>query len=243
MLELNRIAVEAGVMAQAERDRLGRELKADGSIVTNGDRAVETWLREQLPAFVPGTSVWGEEFGFEDSGANGRWLVDPIDGTSNYAFGGPLWGVSIALEVDGRLVMGAIALPDLEENYLAEDGMGAFCNGASLAPIEPGPIRPHELTSYNDHVAARLNDVPGKQRLSGAFVIDGTFTVQGRYRALVGIREKLYDVATCVLLGREVGAEIRFIDGSPFDEKDHLKDEKIGRPWGILPQGCGWFSE
>lgn len=236
LVELGRLAAEAGRMAQDERKRLARELKGDGSIVTNGDRAVETWLREKLPAFVPHSTVWGEEFGFEDAGSGGRWLVDPIDGTSNYSFGSPLWGVSIGLEVGGRLKIGAVMLPDLGELYLAEDGGGAFVNGEPLPPIEPGPIRPEQLTSYNEHVARVLDGVPGKQRLVGAFVIDGTFTVRGRYRALVAMREKLYDVSACVVLAREVGMDVRYIDGAPFDERELLIDRKIGRPWGMLPR-------
>lgn len=240
LAELGRIATEAGLLAQQERSRLVRELKPDGSIVTNGDRAVETWLRERLPALVPQTTVWGEEFGFSDAGPGGRWLVDPVDGTSNYAYGSPLWGVSIALEVQGRLTLGAVSLPDLGELFLAEDGGGAYRNGEPLALILPGPIEPYELTSFNDRVASVLTDVPGKQRLSGAFVIDGTFTVTGRYRALVALREKLYDVAACVIMARELGMDVRYIDGSPFDEKALLVDRHIGQPWGMLPAESGY---
>lgn len=242
LVALGRIAAEAGALAQKERERLVRELKPDGSIVTNGDKAVELWLRKELTAFVPDTTVWGEEFGFEDAGPGGRWLVDPVDGTSNYAYGSPLWGVSIAYERDGDLRFGAVALPDLDEVFLAEAGEGAYLNGERLAPIEPGPIHPHELTSYNDWIARALSDVPGKQRLSGAFVIDGTFAVRGRYRALVAMRERLYDVAACVLLAREVGMDVRYIDGTPFTERDLLVNDKIGRPWGILPRDSGYFS-
>jgi len=243
LIELQRLADEAGRLAQSERQRLARELKPDGSIVTNADRAVETWLREKLPAFIPGTTVWGEEFGFDEAGENGRWLVDPVDGTSNFAFGSPLWGVSIGFEVGGRLKMGVVALPDLGETYLGEDGGGAFLNGERLPQIPPGPIRPEELTSYNDTVVRKLTSVPGKMRLSGAFVVDGTFTVHQRYRALVAIRERMYDVAACVVLAREVGADVRYIDGAPFEEKELMRDEKIGRLWGILPRDSGWVAE
>ncbi len=242
LAELGRIADEAGAMAQRERTRLERELKADGSIVTNGDRAVETWLRERLTGFVPGSTVWGEEFGFAERGEGGRWLVDPIDGTSNYAYGSLLWGVSIALEVGGRLTLGAVALPDLGETYLAEDGGGAFLNGEPLPNLPTGPILAHELTSYNEWVAKLLPEIPGKQRLSGAFVVEGTFVVRGRYRALVAMREKLYDVAACVVMARELGADVRYIDGAPFEETELLRDERIGRPWGILPRESGFVS-
>ncbi len=244
LAELGRLATEAGAIAQKARSELVRELKADGSIVTNGDKTVELWLRERLTKLVEGTTVWGEEFGFEDAGPGGRWLVDPIDGTSNFAYGSPLWGVSIALEIGGRLRLGAVALPDLGELYLAEDGGGAYLDGAAMAPIAPGPIHPYELTSYNEWVVEAVSgDIPGKQRVSGAFVIDGTFVARGRYRALVGRREKLYDVAACVLIARELGADVRYVDGAPFEERDLLHDQRIGRSWGIFPKDCGWTAD
>ncbi len=238
---LGRLATEAGVLAQEERKRLVRELKDDGSIVTNGDRAVETWLRERLTSLVPDTTVWGEEFGFEDAGLGGRWLVDPIDGTSNYSYGSPLWGVSIGLEIGGRLKLGAVSLPDLGELYVGEDGGGAYLNGEPLPPVPPGPIKVHEITSYNDAIEV-LGKIPGKQRIAGAFVVDGTFVLRGRYRAVVAMREKLYDVAACVVMAREVGMDVRFIDGTPFDERELMRDERIGTPWGILPRESGFFS-
>ena len=237
---LGRLARAAGAMAQDERTRLVRELKADGSIVTNGDRAVETFLRKELTAFVPGTTVWGEEFGFAERGEAGRWLVDPIDGTSNYAFGSPLWGVSIALEVEGRLTIGAVMLPDLDELYLAEDGGGAFLNERPMTPIEPGPIRKEELTNYGERPLKAVGKIPGKQRVTGAFVVDATFAAGGRYRAMVAMREKLYDVAACVILGREVGMDIVYVDGSPFEESELMQDVKIERPWAFLPRDNGW---
>lgn len=240
LTELGRLAEAAGRLAQEERTRVVRELKPDGSIVTNGDKAVELWLREKLTALIPGSTVWGEEFGFEDAGPNGRWLVDPVDGTSNYAFHGPLWGVSIGFELGGRLKLGAVMLPDLGELYLAEDGGGAFMNGEPLAPIPPGPIRPEQLTSYSERIAAIFPDVPGKQRLSGAFVIDGTFAIRQRFRAHIALREKLYDVAACVVLARELGADVRYIDGSVFDEAELMVDKHILRPWGILPMDSGF---
>lgn len=242
LTELGRLARHAGKLAQEERTRLAPELKGDGSIVTNGDRAVETWLRKELTALVPGTNVWGEEFGFEDEGENGRWLVDPIDGTSNYSFGSPLWGVSIALERGGELAFGAVMLPDLDELYLGETGAGAFLNETPMKLIVPGPIGPEQLVNYGDGPARLVGPIPGKQRITGAFVVDATFTATGRYRALVGLREKLYDVAASVIVAREVGLDVRYIDGAPFEERDLLRDERIERAWGLLPRDCGFYG-
>src|SRR6187431_648871 len=116
--ELESIARQAGKIAQDARRESTRELKPDGSIVTNGDRLVEEFLRRELPKVV-NAPIWGEEYGYAEEDPNGVWAVDPVDGTTNYAFGSPLWGVSIALVKGDEVELGAVFLPDLNEMYLA----------------------------------------------------------------------------------------------------------------------------
>lgn len=236
------ITERAGRIAQKiRREGIDRELKSDGSIVTEADRETERFLRSELPALAPGATIWGEEFGFEPEGENGLWVVDPVDGTSNFGFGSPLWGVSVALVRGDDAVIGAVALPELGEIFLAEAGEGAWLNGSALAPIGAGPIQPFELVSYSDSFLRRhpAADLPGRMRISGAFVLDGTFMAAQRLRALVGFGEKLYDVAACVLMARELGAEVRYLDGSPFSLDALKRPETIGKPWGMLPKDSG----
>src|SRR5580704_11628440 len=95
LLELAEIAKRAGKMAKDVQRGVARELKRDGSIVTVADREVETYLREALPKLIGGTNVSGEEFGYTEAGPNGLWIVDPVDGTTNFSFGTPMWAVSI----------------------------------------------------------------------------------------------------------------------------------------------------
>lgn len=238
---LDEIAREAGRIARSEREGVVRELKSDGSIVTNGDRAVERFLRSVLPVEWPGTNVWGEEFGHEPPGENGLWVLDPVDGTSNYSFGSPLWGVSIGLVSGaGHLCLGAIDLPDLRETYLTGLGHGAMVNGEPLPPIPPGPIEPWELVSYGEWILERYGSaaLPGKMRYSGAFVIDGTFVARQRYRAMIGGTESLYDAAPAILMARELGAIVRYTDGAPLIEADLLGGGRIPGPWTILPSGA-----
>jgi myo-inositol-1(or 4)-monophosphatase len=232
---LGEIANEAGQIAQKARSSPTRELKPDGSIVTNGDCLVETFLRKELKVLLPDSAVWGEEYGFSEEGTAGLWLVDPIDGTSNYSYGSPMWGVSIAFVRGSEIELGAVALPDLKETYLAAKGLGVTANGTRLQQIPPGAIKNEELVSYSDRVLKICPVVPGKMRASGAFVIDGCFVASQRFRGLVGVREKLYDVAACVLFGLELGADIRYADGQPFNLKVLKKDVKIAKPWVIFP--------
>src|SRR5690349_16781182 len=117
--DLVELTKQAGKIAQDSRATLERELKIDGSIVSSGDRKVEEFLRPRLEALVPGTCVYGEEFGNDGVGPNGMWAVDPVDGTSNFVYGSPLWGVSVALVQNDSIIAGAVLLPDLDEMYSA----------------------------------------------------------------------------------------------------------------------------
>ena len=243
LAEIGSIARRAGEMAQDARKNLVRELKPDGSIVTNGDRAVEEFLRPLLTGLVPGSTVWGEEFGYEPDGGKGWWLIDPVDGTTNYAFGGPYWGVSIAMILDDKVEIGAIHLPDLGELYLAEAGEGAFMNDRLLEEIPAGPVRPEEIVVYPERLLRKIPalGLPGRMRISGAFVVDGTFTANQRFRGMVGLSERLYDVAASVLINQEVGAEIRYTSGDAFLISDLKAETKIDRPWMMFPKESGFF--
>lgn len=232
----------AAKVAIDAREGRSLDLKRDGSIVTSADKAVEEFLRRELLLAWPGTSFWGEEFGRDDRSDKGYWLIDPIDGTSNFAFGSPLWGISVGLAVGNSLELGAIRLPDLGETYLAEHGQGAWGNGEQLLSIPAGPVQAHELVSYHDGIARWYSGqkFPGKMRCSGAFVIDGTFTARQRFRGLIGRGEFLYDAAASILLGQELGAEIRWADGSQLDYEALLNGTPFGKAWLIFPEGSGF---
>jgi fructose-1,6-bisphosphatase/inositol monophosphatase family enzyme len=238
LAQLSQIVFSAGQNALLHKEGRTVEFKSDGSHVTNVDRETELRLKAELQPAWPGTNCWGEEYGYEPMGENGLWLIDPIDGTTNFAHGLPLWGISVALMDSAGIRLGVIALPELSVMLCAERGKGAFWNGKAMPMIPPGEIQASSLVSVNERIKVGL---PGKPRLSGAFVIDGAFTVKQYYRALFGMNEKLYDIASSVLAARELGAQIAFLDGEPFDELDWATDRKIDRPWGIFPSGSQLF--
>lgn len=240
--ELERVLAEAADLARAERPSMHPELKGDGSIVTTVDRAVETFLRGALPNVVGDVGFWGEEFGHDGTDATSRWLVDPVDGTSNFSYGSPLWGISVGLVEDGELTVGGIVLPDLNETYLGERGGGATMNGAPLPLIPPGPVKPQELLSYGEPLLVDYGPAafPGKMRLSGAFVIDGCFVLSQRFRGLIGRRERLYDVAAVVVMARELGADVRYADGTPFNDRELAQGGPIHGAWTVLPKDSGF---
>lgn len=236
------LSAHAGRLARQVRQRLEKEFKPDGSVVTNGDRETETFIRKELERIAPGVPVWGEEFGRDEETDDGLWLVDPVDGTTNYALGSPLWGVSIALARGDSIVLGCVALPDLEEVYVAVKGGGVLLNGERLDPVPAGPVKRHHLVGYCESVAKLNLDVPGRQRCSGAFVVEAAWVATQRFRGMVGIRECLYDVASCVLMGQELGCDVRYVDGAPLDLAPLKAGDRIGRPWMIFPAGSGFVK-
>jgi fructose-1,6-bisphosphatase/inositol monophosphatase family enzyme len=234
---LQSILIECGEMAVSAKPTMSVEHKSDGSLVTNVDRLVESHLREVLPQSWNRTNVWGEEYGFEPMGENGLWLVDPIDGTSNFSFHNPLWGISIALADQQGLRLGAIILPELNIQLLSERGHGAYWNDHRMDPVSLADIRSHELVSCNERAFKSLQAMnqtfEGKLRLTGAFVVDGAFTVRQWFRAMYCQGEKLYDAAGVILAAMEIGLPVGYVDGSEFKIDELLFDEKIGKAWRI----------
>lgn len=107
--------------------------KADASEVTDIDRATERAIREVLETNRPGCSIYGEEYGESGGAAREQWVIDPIDGTSNFVRGVPVWATLIALVVDDAPVLGVVSAPALGSRWWATPGGGAFRDGIRLA--------------------------------------------------------------------------------------------------------------
>jgi len=147
-----RVADEAANLARAEilpRFRsVSVETKADGSPVTEADRAAERAVRAHLAAAFPDFGVMGEEFGAE-GGDGPQWIIDPIDGTLAFSRGIPLFTTLIALVEDGQPVLGLIDCPTLDERYLGWLGGGCRRNGAPVRVSQATDLR-RALVSHGD---------------------------------------------------------------------------------------------
>jgi len=113
------------------RSGLPIETKPDLTPVTEADRAVESELRRLLGTERPADAILGEEHGTTTGGVR-RWILDPIDGTRNYARGVPIWATLIALEESGVVRLGVVSAPALDHRWWAERDVGAFADGASI---------------------------------------------------------------------------------------------------------------
>jgi histidinol-phosphatase len=119
-------------MGLFEGDGLEVRRKADMTLVTQADTSIERMLREQIEAAFPDDRILGEEEGGSHDASGRVWIVDPIDGTANFARGIQVWATLIALQVDGRGVLGVAGAPALGERYVAVAGEGATLNGSPI---------------------------------------------------------------------------------------------------------------
>lgn len=231
--QVSQFVSECGDLALQIQSDSGRRLKGDGSVVTRADTEIEARLRPFLKHILPGSSVWGEEQGREAVSPAGHWLVDPVDGTTNYSCGLPTWGVSVGLFLEGKLRLGVISLPAVREQFTATLGGGAFLNGRPLDKLKAEPIQPYEPISIPENLLRRepMPVYEGRARLFGSSVFNMCSFAAGRLRAHYGYEESLYDVAAGLVIAREVGGIIRFTDGGNFDEAKFVEGEPILRPW------------
>jgi myo-inositol-1(or 4)-monophosphatase len=229
-----RVAVE---VARAAGDLLRTELRsprritykgAPTNLVTEMDARAEALIVDRLLAAFPGDAVLAEERGAQPGRSGRRWIIDPVDGTTNYAHGLPAYAVSIALEIDGRVELGVVYDPSHEEMYVAQRGGGAFCNEQRLAVSRTDTLDASLLTTgfpYDIRVnpdnnlkeyaafATRSRAV----RRFGSAVIDLAWVACGRYDGFWELRLGPWDVAAGGLLVEEAGGRLTSLTGGPLD--------------------------
>lgn len=229
--EVKNLVTEAGKLAQQLADGFTLETKSDESFVTNADRAVESFLREHLARLLPEAGFFGEEQGFTNGHARLLWAIDPIDGTSNYVFGIPLWGVSVALVEDGYIRLGVITLPMLQELYWAERGEGAYLNGRRIVAVDSEEFTAEDVICYaSDAVTAELLSVmPGRPRCFGSAVVKLAWTAAGRVRGSISLG-RLYDLAAGLLLCHEAGCQTRYLSGREWQLQHLLGGAALREP-------------
>ncbi|OLP58879.1 myo-inositol-1-monophosphatase [Xaviernesmea oryzae] len=198
------------------RDRIATRTKAAAQdFVSEADTAVETFIREKLAAAFPGETVCGEEFG--GAADEAYWIIDPIDGTSNFLRGSPLWGISLGFVRAGRPELGVVAMPAEHRLYAAADGTGLFCNGAALK--RPEPIADIRVVSLGDHpqedfeAAARFQ-VGLRQ---AEWIVEGfhstsvslVYAARGIFDGHLQTMTTMWDIAGGAVLAREAGLDVR----------------------------------
>lgn len=207
-------AREVGRMLVSRRDFEVRH-KAENDFVTEMDVKSENMIREALLTACPEDEFYGEESGGSEK-ADGRWIVDPIDGTTNYIKDIPLYNISIAYESKGELVIGCVYLPALDELYLAVKGQGATCNGKPIHVSDvsdPGDAVfsmsfAHRIEEHHRLMLDVLDKIMGTcsdLRRFGAAASDLCFVACGRVDGYFELGLNLYDIAAGVVILQEAG--------------------------------------
>jgi myo-inositol-1(or 4)-monophosphatase len=199
-------------------------------IVTDADRTSEAIIVRILREATPHATIYGEESGTAAGTNDERWIVDPLDGTTNFAHGYHVWGISIGYERAGVMEAGVVAVPTLGETYHAARGRGAFCNGAPIRVTDPVELaealvctgfKPDKFGRNGAFFAAASEHVQGVRR-DGSAAVDLAFLARGRFDAYWGSDLAPYDVAAGALLVREAGGLTTTLDGG-----DHFLESPL----------------
>jgi histidinol-phosphatase len=196
--------------------------KADGTPVTQADKDCERLIREKIAEQFPDDGILGEEESEKAGSQNGRrWIIDPIDGTSNYARGIPNFSTLLALECDGKIVLGVVHAPAMAETYWAEAGLGAFKNGVKIKVSDRhsldesyfnfgAPNRIQRLGFWKGF--SKLIGVSQRQRAPGDY-LGFAMVFEGHAEAILEVGLKPWDLAPMKILAQESGGRYSDLAG------------------------------
>lgn len=208
----------------AERQRrdfghMASDLKADGSLITACDRWSDTTLVEGLAELFPGEGVLSEEGDKRVPLSPAYWVVDPLDGTTNFAAGIPYWAISLARFEAGVPVLAVLDVPPLRQRIVAIRGRGAWRNGKPLQPpsLQRHPAGCASLCSRSIGVLQKLphQRFPGKIRLLGVASLNLVSVGMGQTVAALEATPKIWDLAAAWLVLSELGCAMRWLQQSP----------------------------
>jgi myo-inositol-1(or 4)-monophosphatase len=251
------IAREAGTLLMGYfQTRIKVEYKGDVDLVTVADRESEALILSRIREQWPSHDVMGEEGTRIQTGSDYLWYIDPLDGTTNFAHGFPVFCVSLALEKKGKRIAGVVFDPTRNELFAAELGQGAYLNQsrikvskvATLAESLVGTGFPSHKRHQNPNIffyhqlTLRSHGV----RRAGSAALDLCSVAAGRLDAFWEFNLNSWDTAAGVLIAQEAGARVTAFDGSPFQinsretlASNGLVHEQLLREFDAIFRGRG----
>ena len=239
--EAVRMFLEAAVAAaklagSLQKERLwgdfSVEFKGETDLVTEIDRLSEEMIVSHLQRAFPDHRFLAEENAYQSGSSPFKWIIDPLDGTTNYAHGYPWFCVSIALEHDKEILLGVIYHCMMDELFTAVKGAGAFLNGTRMRVSNRAPLRrsllatgfPYDRTRDNENNFQHFVDFQLAARAirrAGAAALDLAYVAAGRLDGYWECKLKPWDVAAGSLLVSEAGGRVTNHAGLPYSVYDH----------------------
>ncbi len=217
----------AGKILMDNYGKINVKHKVDGTIVTNADLESEKYIISQLKKEFPEYSILAEESGREQKESEYIWVIDPLDGTTNYSIQNPFFNVSIALAHKSEPVVGAVYSPFQDEMFSAEKGKGAYMNGEEIKVSSKNTLEESVHTfchASNEAATKKMADIwtelkllNPKVRQIGAGALELSYVACGRVESFMMIDMNPWDVAAGTLLVREAGGRVTDFSGKEFD--------------------------
>ena len=201
------------------------------NIVTDVDRMSEAMIIKKIRSVFPGHSILSEESRPQEKDSPYRWVIDPIDGTTNFAHGFPFFSVSIALEEAGDVILGVVYDPMRDEIFVAEKGKGAYLNGRRIR-VSKTKILSHSMlaTGFTYGVkGARNRNIRNFStflvaaqavRRAGSAALDLCYLACGRFEGFWEMDLKPWDTAAASLIVKEAKGKVTKFDGSKYSHYD-----------------------
>lgn len=214
---------EARQLALDLHGNVRTEVKGDQTLVTEADRRLEAFLRERLAALTPGWSFLGEEEGLSGDPLAPCWVIDPIDGTTNFVRGIPLWSISVGAVAQGAPIFGMLEMPELSETLWAVPGAGAWRRWQGkvtrLKVEDRLPIMQEDPIAANTTVERNLDFslLTNRLRNFGSLAYHLCLLAKGCTVGNIAQHHKLYDIAAGICVCIEAGCEVRYLDGTPWE--------------------------
>ena len=225
--------IKAGAMQLAGIDNLQIEKKGVIDLVTQIDRQVEQMFRALIAERFAGHAVLAEEFelrGDRQNEAEYCWVFDPVDGTTNYAHGLPIFCCACSLERNGQPIVAAIYDPNRRELFTAERGRGAWLNGVPMRVSASATLIDsllctgfhYDVQKEGEYVLGLFGDfikVSRAVRRLGSAAIDLAYVAAGRFDGFWEVRLNPWDISAGALLIEEAGGQVSLLTGEPFSSR------------------------
>lgn len=221
-----RAALEAGELLLKKYGRVRVRYKADRSIVTAADVESERRIRSIIKMDFRDDAYLGEEMGLKKGSTGRTWVIDPLDGSTNFCIGNPFFAVSIALVESDEPILGIVDYPCQKELFYAQKGSGAHLNENGLRVSDTRTLEHSTLTFCHgsdpasvrriSRIFRRLKEATSRTRQMGAASLELSFTACGRVDAFIMVGVNSWDVAAGVLMVKEAGGRVTDLSGGKF---------------------------